>query len=44
MSSKKKSGHSSVGMGSVDVHCHVFNAQDAPVRKFVGRRLKGAAV
>jgi hypothetical protein len=35
MSSKSKSGRRSVSMGSVDVHCHVFNAQDVPVRKFV---------
>jgi hypothetical protein len=35
MSSKKKSGRRNVGIGSVDVHCHVFNAQYVPVRKFV---------
>jgi predicted TIM-barrel fold metal-dependent hydrolase len=35
MASKKKSGRRSVSTGSVDVHCHVFNAQDVPVRKFV---------
>jgi len=35
MAAKKKSGRRSVSTGSVDVHCHVFNAQDVPVRKFV---------
>jgi predicted TIM-barrel fold metal-dependent hydrolase len=35
MRSKKKSRRRTSTSGSVDVHCHVFNARDVPVRRFV---------
>src|SRR5262245_30144048 len=35
MSSKKKSRRKRAATIAVDVYCHVFNAQDVPVREFV---------
>jgi predicted TIM-barrel fold metal-dependent hydrolase len=35
MPSKKRSRRGTSTSGSIDVHCHVFNARDVPIRKFV---------
>ena len=35
MPSRKSSRRRTSTSGSVDIHCHVFNARDVPVRKFV---------
>ena len=32
---KKRSRRGTSTSGSIDVHCHVFNARDVPIRKFV---------
>ena len=34
-SKKKVSRRRSAGPASVDVHCHVFNAWDLPIRRFI---------
>jgi predicted TIM-barrel fold metal-dependent hydrolase len=35
MSLRKAHGASPANSGAVDIHCHVFNSHDVPVRKFV---------
>jgi hypothetical protein len=35
MPSRKSFRRRKLTPGSVDVHCHVFNAHDVPVRRFV---------